>query len=364
MSQFRSIFTAFGLALCFSLSAHALPVDPKIAISVAPLPLKPGSLSVGEATLERTLSGTTLKTQAAFRVTFTNNTTNSLNRVFFRGDLNSDSTTGLAFSEVNPDPTTSTSCVTTGANDVNCAPNNPTKALAPGDSLSFIGVVDVPNNGSYVDLAWVAGGDEGQGGGNGCCDRIGTTRIELVDSTLSATYKSQLSSFLKVAPTAGNSKTFFTGDLAVSTDNDGWTTTVKVPGFVGFSTIEIDEGVSDSCSSIAVSGGCFRTDLKIPTFLLTGNDVLEITIRWDRKYFNLGGYKPENLRLRYSPTNEDGSLGTEIEVGLCGASGPTKDVPCMPVPPKKLSGSDTSIKELIGDLEFKVWAKNNGRYAQ
>jgi hypothetical protein len=362
MSQFRTIFAAFGLALCFSLSAHSLPADPKTEVSVVPLPLKPGSSSVGEATLERTLSGTTLKTQAAFRVTFTNKTTNSLNRVFFQGDLNTDSTTGLTFSEVIPDPTTS--CVITGANDVNCVPNNLTKTLAPGKSLSFIGVVDVPGNGSYIDLAWLVGGDEGQGGGNGCCNKSGTTRIELVDSTLSATYKSQLSSFLKVAPTAGNSKTFFTGDLAVSTDNDGWTTTVKVPGFVGLSTIEIDEGFSDSCSPIAVSGGCFRTDLKIPDFLLSGSDVLEITIRWDRKYFNLGGYKAENLRLRYSPTNEDGSLGTEIEVGLCGTGGPTKDIPCMPVPPKKLSGSDTSIKELIGDLEFKVWAKNNGRYAQ
>jgi hypothetical protein len=35
----------------------------------------------------------------------------------------------------------------------------------------------------------------------------------------------------------------------------------------------------------------------------------------------------------------------------------------MPVPPRVLKNQDTAVKDLVGDLEFKVNALDNGKYS-
>jgi hypothetical protein len=120
-----------------------------------------------------------------------------------------------------------------------------------------------------------------------------------------------------------------------------------------------------------VGQGCFSSDVSIPNFIVTLPDpltaidptkLLQITIRLDKSFFNLGNTKPADVKLYYY--KDSTVLPPGYELKLCSvAAPPTAQEPCFAVPPRILKNSDTADKDLWGDLEFNIWALENGRYA-
>ncbi len=341
--------------LCAALSAFAsagaiaAATDPGVTVTVVPDPTS--------VTLSRLASKTDLDltTYAAYRVTVTNTTTNTLNRVFFNATVAYVGST---------EPVVIDSTVPAAAG---CTITNPTIAcslgsLTPGALTSLYIVVRAPTTGTRITVAGAGGGEEGNGNGNGCCDVPASAFTSLIDSTTDPTtnpsFLTKVTSFVR--PVGG---TIFTGAEAISTTDDGWTTLVKVPAFTFVpqtTATVVEPTVSSSCQPYAIR--CFKSVLTIPGQFAK----LEITFRWDSAYFKLGSTKPADVKLFYTGSNL--SIQYPIQLALCSADaityGPAPSLgrPCLTVPPKKLSNQDTPVKALWGDLEFRVEALDNGSY--
>jgi hypothetical protein len=235
--------------------------------------------------------------------------------------------------------------------------------LAPGaTSAPLILVFRAPTNGQQIRFDWTAGGDEGNGGGNGCCNQIGNATTSLIDPTTDVTYKYSAKTFVK--PGGG---VVFTGNEAITTSDDGWSTTVAVPAFTSspYTLASIlEEQFADSCQPYATANGCFASELKIPGSFA----MLMISFQWDKSFFNLGNNKPEDVRLYYQKDD----YSPKIQVNLCSSdlanlptgvtTAPSAGKPCMPVPPKVLKSQDTAVKDSWGDLLIRVDALDNGKY--
>jgi hypothetical protein len=62
-------------------------------------------------------------------------------------------------------------------------------SLTPGNSAAFWITVKAPTTGAKLTLNSTFGGDEGNGGGNGCCDSVASTNTTLVDPLTGSTVK-------------------------------------------------------------------------------------------------------------------------------------------------------------------------------
>lgn len=331
----RRLWTWMCCALLVAPMTVWAAADPGVSADVQAVP--------AAVTLSRTdASGESLSTFAAYRVQLRNETTNSL-RAFFRASaLNQGGSSPVVFTAVLP---AGLNCTGLNTSALDCQFGT----LPAGASQSLFVVVRAPRDGQQILLNYETGGDEGKGGSNGCCSLFGQASTGLVDPLTNPSYRRQLSSF--VAPQGGS---FYTGDGAVSSTQDGWTTRVLVPGFEGQTTANIaEEGLAASCSPYALAGGCYRTELAIPG---TFPGLLRIQFRWDKSLYRLA--KPEQARLYYRKLPTDPAVALLV----CGVGGPSPGLPCLATPPRKLGSQDTPNKELWGDLQFDVLAVDNGVY--
>jgi hypothetical protein len=359
MNYVKSTFVAVIVAL--TSSAAWSQADPRISIVVEPTPDKV------------TLSRGSLDTFAAFRVTIGNGARSALNRVFLNGTAtNFGGTDAVVYdSFVAITTPTDTCAVGSAPNTVSCS----LTSLAPGASTDFIVVFKAPMNGTRIDFNWTAGGSEGQGGGQGCCSEPGLAQTTLVDPSTDPSFKTEAKTFVR--PTGG---TLFTGSEAITTPSDGWSTTVVVPNFTSqaFTVASIKEESSAdttppspplACPSYATSSTCFASTLLIPGTFTS----LQIKIRLDKTFHSLGRTKPETLSLQYTgdgPAPPHTPYPHTLQLcsqdaatfGLPISAMPLAGRPCMSEPPKVLPNG-YAIKELRGDLEFNVRARDNGRYA-
>ena len=360
-------WTARTLAVVLAATASAAAVaqsDPRVLITVD---RADGSEEVSLSRAPTKKNTLQLDTYAAFKVTVTNGATNTLNRVFFNGTAVGDGmdlATWDSFIATKPGD----SCTGSG-NTVSCK----LESLNPGDGTSFTVIFITPRTGSSLDLSWTGGGFEGNGGGNGCCSQLGASKnkVKLVDPTTDdlSLYKTRASTFMRPL-----GFTLFTGPQAVTTSSDGWSTIITVPEFVATTYTKasiFEDNPAQSCQPYVVGQGCFSSDVNIPNFAVTlPNPVdpaklLQITIRWDKSFFNLGNTKPADVKLYYV---KDPSLVTQpspypYQLQLCSVTPPAPGLPCLAVAPRILKNTDTADKDLWGDLEFNVWALENGRYA-
>ena len=130
---------------------------------------------------------------------------------------------------------------------------------------------------------------------------LAPVQTTLVDPSTNPSFKAEAKTFVK--PTGG---TVFTGNVAITTESDGWSTTVVIPGFTSqaFTVATIKEVSSAdptppspqlACPPYSTSSTCFATTLTIAgTF-----DALDITIRLDKSFFNLGRMNPAEVPLYY-----------------------------------------------------------------
>ena len=329
----RVLKAVCGVLLATPLIVNAA-ADPGVTAEVVAIPTAV-SLSRVDA------SGEVLNTFAGYRADLRNTTTNSL-RAFFRATLVTVDGPQAVFTGVLP---AGLSCTGLGTATLDCQLGT----LAPGAGQTLYLVARAPTAGQQLLLNYETGGDEGKGGSNGCCSLVGSVATALVDPRTDPSYRRQMTSF--VAPDGG---TFFTGDAAVSSDDDGWTTRVLIPGFDGQTTARIaEEALAASCSPYALAGGCYRTELNIPG---TFAGLLRIQFRWDKSLYRLS--KPEQARLYYRKL----ASNPPVALQLCGPSGPAPGIPCLATLPRKLGSQDTPNKALWGDLQFDVLALDNGVY--
>jgi hypothetical protein len=152
-----------------------------------------------------TLTRAQLPTQVSYKVKVANGATNTLNRVFYEAVVTltrSDGTqtqqhdavfTPTVYFESIP-PSTLT-CQTSGGPtpSIHCD----LASLPTGSSLTFWVTVQTPSTGVSMVLTSTFGGDEGNGGGNGCCNAIAQSQTTtLVDATTDASVKKNARSFV------------------------------------------------------------------------------------------------------------------------------------------------------------------------
>lgn len=349
-------FLAWILAAA-AVAAHAAAADPGVSTVVTPVP---GQVTLGRAAGK---NQTELVTYAAYQVTVSNSTTNTLNRVFVAASASATPSVAgdppipvIFYSSI---PST-LACTGLGTSSVNCA----LASLPPGASTSLYLVAKAPQQGTAITVAWTAGGDEGNGGGNGCCNQTGTAVTALIDPTTNTSF---LTNALSFVPPEGT--TLFTGVEAVPSSTDGWTTLVRVPQLdtsLPWTTASIAETtLLNSCAPYAKANGCFSSDLTIPGSFAK----LLITLRWDKDFFALGNTKPADVKLFYTGDSSlHPAIAYPIQLQLCSAdlvtwgSAPSSGRPCLTRPPFKLSNQTTPNKDLWGDLQFDVEALDNGKY--
>jgi hypothetical protein len=378
MNKFRptGLFLASLLAVSIEAlapSAALAQQDPRISVAVEAIPAnitlaRDGSNKVNQP----------LVTYAAYRVTLTNGATNTLNRVFLSGTAtNVGGTDAVLYDDFVAN--TGDSCQAGATpNSVSCS----LASLAPyGGTSTFYVVFKGPKTGTRIDFNWTAGGFEGGGVGNGCCSQSGKQSTGLVDPSTDPSFRTQAKTFVK--PSTGG--TLFTGAEAIATSNDGWTTTVDVPAYVATTptTATINEFTNAeltelACPSYSTYSTCFASRLSIPGTFAS----LEITIRLDKAFFNLGRTDPATVPLYYTGDAEkpkpDYVPFYPHSIRLCAAdaadpslapyiatlgSVPLPGRPCFSDPPRIIPNSDP-VKDSRGDLEYRVSARDNGRYSQ
>lgn len=294
-----------------------------------------------------------LPTWAAWKVTVANNGRNVVNHLTFTGV-----TTVLTPGETAPFliaeglDGASVNCTTTNLaqNAVSC----PLGTLrSNGGAVSFVlifkGPVAVasPLPADRIDFAWQASYAESLNDSAGASRQdtqtglapptaLGTPLITQVQSTV---------------PRTGG--TFFTGNTAVATAADPWTTTVNVPARLAYTTAMILEATAlNSCAPDLLT--CNSSTLTIP-----GNFAyLTVTLRRDASTIKPGA-KIANAKVYYASDNV-----TFTEVLDCAVTGgPQPGVPCMEsrtAYTKKNAPIPTL--EWEGDWEFVIRALDNGRY--
>jgi hypothetical protein len=139
---------------------------------------------------------------------------------------------------------------------------------------------------------------------------------------------------------------------------DPWTTTIVIPP-IGFSTTatvaEKQNGEVTGCSgTFYVSGGCFDTNLTIPS-APGAIQIMSVYLRVDRTKINLLGTSIDDAVIKYS---KDGV--TFSAVPDCSATVvPTSGQPCIQA--RTAYGSDVPT-DWVYDWQFLIFAVDNGRY--
>jgi hypothetical protein len=281
--------------------------DPKITASVTA-----DLLSPNEVSLSRNVGSTDVKKpefigQAAFRANFEMNSAAALNnaRFIFRTSVVVDQTPG---STVVPGETAefdgrvqgpdfkyavlvsknrlgiaSPTCTVQSDKSLSCAFGT----LLTGDKAEFIVFVQPPGNGGYIKVDWQFGGQEGNGGGNGCCLNTGTPAYtKLIDAKTDPKVRNNVQTLVF----KGALSELFTGLNKGATEDDPWTTIADLGSSftIGQTTTQAyvqavinekknsDAGIS-SCSP-SDKNECWQTQLTIADTTFPTGDPLWITL--------------------------------------------------------------------------------------
>lgn len=294
--------------------------------------------------------------RAAYRVSIYN-PSNSSKNFRFVGNVTvagQGSTPPTQFVSSRPD------CTLTGTNpvEVMC----PKLEVAKGATINFQLEFRTPTVGSQMNL-WASLYFPAS---NGTLTASGTVSTQLVKLD----YIDYTLGFNTFVPKTGG--TFFSGVAStlagspggVATTGDPFTTTIVVPP-IPFTTtalvVELQRGELDGCSLLYASGGCFESNLTIPSAsgALAG---LTIYLRMDRSRINFIGSNIADAVLSYT---KDGV--TFVTVPNCTAPGvepavvATSGRPCIRAR-KAYPGSPDIPDEWKFDWEFRIEAVDNGRY--
>lgn len=151
----------------------------------------------------------------------------------------------------------------------------------------------------------------------------------------------------------------FTGDGAVATENDPWTTTVIVPANFSAPTGTYTVATIDEPQSEAPLASNLFT--KQATILTIPGTFASLTILLRRDATTIAPKaKIDSARVYYSSNNID--LGTQL-FSCAITGGPTLGMPCISKPPKEYTRKNSPTPAWIGDWEFEILALDNGRYS-
>jgi hypothetical protein len=307
--------------------------DPKLQASVQ------SELSPDSASLSRNL----FVGRAAWRVKLKNGAANELNGTVFTARTVVVDANGLPLAS--PSAIDSSvgagKVIQVGVVDPHCTQPSVTElacqigTLPSQAELEFIVVAITPLSGDRLKLAWSFGGDEGKGGGNGCCTRAGETGYTtLVDAqAANSTVKNHVQSFM-VSSVLNKA---FTGVTALPTAADPWKTTADTGNTYTvngvpqtYTQLVIDELVNPSslgsCSALQ-NNQCWVSQVHIPNTKWTVTHPLRITL--DRHSSSIkNGSKLANYFIQYKAD----SASTYTTLQQCTATlpnGPFSGVPCL-----------------------------------
>jgi len=324
-------------ALLIGIATPTLASDPLVGVTVVAVS--------GTETVSN--SRPPLITYMAFKVDVVNNSTNTLNNVRLVG-----STSVAAASFV---PSSGLACVTTtGANVIECSIGQ-LRGSGAGTS-SFVVVFQAPPTGTSVDFNWTLYYGEGSNDSGGAAHVDTTTGVAPVALGTPSTTK--LKTY--VPPGGG---TFYTG-LGVAIPGDKWTTTVNVPSAT---TADVEETTDDTdCARAADLTTCEASTLTIPG---TFDPKLIITLRRDASTIAKGA-KIGSAEIHYSnPATPDPRITYPYTVLPCTDTTwgplPQPGIPCENRPARtEFTKKTAPTPDWVGDWQFEIWAKTNGKYTQ
>lgn len=151
----------------------------------------------------------------------------------------------------------------------------------------------------------------------------------------------------------------FTGNGAVSTGADKFTTRVVVPLAATYTTAEIQEADITAANCSPNFNTCFRSDITVPGTFNSPN-YLTFVLRQDSSTI-LSGTKIESVLIQYTPTGSTQS----VFVGLCAnpTTPRTDGLPCIAKRTYyKNSRTPGWTLDLDGDFEWTLISTKNGSY--
>jgi hypothetical protein len=183
---------------------------------------------------------------------------------------------------------------------------------------------------------------------------------ELIDPTTNTSYRYNMTSFV---PDTGGP--FFTGDGALATRDDPWTTKVTVPSNYTVPTTATTYTSASLFEELRLTSceypTCYSSQLTIPgTFAK-----LQIQIFWDKSASN--GVNPDRAKLYYTGSN--GAISYPIQLQLCSADAitygpaPSFGRPCFSALPIRIpNNSPDWPRAAWQDILFSIEAVDNGKY--
>lgn len=338
-SLFRAGRSAACLLLALAgLGAPAWAASPDVVISVVPVP--------AVVTYSRPTATPPLVTRAAYEVTITNRSNNTLNEVRFEA-----ATTVQGAAQAAPFiEAIGFACAASSATATRCSIGT---LRGKGDRRSFVLLFAAPTAGSAVVLNWVANYSEGRKDSPGASH--GDTQTGAATTPLGTPIVTEVRSYI---PTTGGS--VYTGQTGVATFADPFTTTVQVPSWAKAEVLEAQS--AQSCSAAYTL--CATSTLTIPGSFA----YLTIILRRDASTI-VSGANIANAVLRYEPGSNDAS-------GNFVPSGPPVDIISCDLLPDRLPNAankrcldyrrryDLTNSPTIDwkfDWEFGLRALENGR---
>lgn len=243
-----------------------------------------------------------------------------------------------------------TCTVTDGGTRVDCSVG----ALLIGQPKSFTLTFFSPTAGSSIALNWQSVFNNGSppGGGNG---NAATTSI-----ALAAIDNAKVTS----AVPASEQVLVFTGNRALPSSNDQFTTEINVPSANNKNSTatvdEIDNSTDTTCSSQRNFRKCFSSDISIPTVDLQAQGaVLTFTLRIDRSNIRPSS-RIDQVVIRYTDP-----LVTVSNVQFCARDGSNNPIPNADKTPcidtRQEFTRKTSQQQWTG-YQWKLIGYKNGRY--
>lgn len=338
--------TLVALAAAVISSGVLAQTDPKLTSTVV------SELVPNEVSLSRGIDSTTpFIGRAAWRVSIKNGAANVLNRALFTAEAvvvaaDTDAVVPGAFAEIDAAVrnNTDTDVIHVAGTGEGCkvVDNAPTKLscnftdgqLGVGEFSEFIIVVKTPAAGARLKLSWSFGGDEGNGGGNGCCTKVvDTPYTTLIDASAdNSTVKTHVRSFM----VKGVLNKVFTGiNGGAATEADPWATAADLGvGYVvntinqTYTKSAVDEQVNSlgSCSALN-KNQCWLSLVSIPdTTWPATKPPLVITLERHSSIIK-NGSKLANYVIEYSTA--PGSVSF-TPVSSCSIPGlPVPGTPCV-----------------------------------
>jgi len=312
--------------------------DPSVLSTVGPVP--------SVVTYSRPLATPPLFTYAAYEVMVTNNSTNTLNNVRLVG---STSVVGDSAQSAPYVASIGLGCVTTtDVNTIECSIGQ-LRGSGVGTS-SFVVIFQAPPAGTSVDFAWSLYYSEGSNDSGAHLDTNAGTASVGLGTPIATEVKTY------VPPGGG---TFFTGSTGVATATDQWTTTVNVPTPTKAEVVE--STLPSTCAPDLLT--CEASTLSIPgTF-----PQLTIWLRRDASTIAKGA-KISSAKISYTGSEPPPIPGlypydvlpcTDTTYGPL----PQPGIPCIKGR-TEFTKKTAPTPDWVGDWQFEIWAKTNGKYTQ